>query len=285
MKEKRKTDKDRREANRDRREQNRDEKVQVWVKEEALSYDKELKKLQVELLKYQNYVKEKGLKVIMIFEGRDAAGKGGTIKRITEHLNPRGARIVALSKPNEQERTQWYFQRYAHHLPSAGEMVLFDRSWYNRAMVEPVMGFCSDDEYQKFLNDAPVFEKMIIDESTKIFKFYFSISKEEQASRLQERENDPLKQYKLSPIDQLAQKLWDEYTLAKQKMLKATNTKYAPWTVVKSDNKKKARINIIKHILNLVDYPNKISSDEIVSDTKIIIDAKTELQAMKKVFL
>lgn len=285
MKEKRKTDKDRREADRDRREQSREGKVRVWVKEEALSYDKELKKLQVELLKYQNYVKEKGLKVIMIFEGRDAAGKGGTIKRITEHLNPRGARIVALSKPNEQERTQWYFQRYAQHLPSAGEMVLFDRSWYNRAMVEPVMGFCSDEEYQKFLNDAPVFEKMIIDESTKIFKFYFSISKEEQASRLQERENDPLKQYKLSPIDQLAQKLWDEYTLAKQKMLKATNTKYAPWTVVKSDNKKKARINIIKHILNLVDYPNKISSDEIVADKKIIIDAKNELQAMKKIFL
>ncbi|MDQ1244357.1 MAG: Polyphosphate kinase 2 [Campylobacterota bacterium] len=285
MKDKRKTDKDRREADRDRREQSREGKVRVWVKEEAFSYDKELKKLQVELLKYQNYVKEKGLKVIMIFEGRDAAGKGGTIKRITEHLNPRGARIVALSKPNEQERTQWYFQRYAQHLPSAGEMVLFDRSWYNRAMVEPVMGFCSDEEYQKFLNDAPVFEKMIIDESTKIFKFYFSISKEEQASRLQERENDPLKQYKLSPIDQLAQKLWDEYTLAKQKMLKATNTKYAPWTVVKSDNKKKARINIIKHILNLVDYPNKISSDEIVADKNIIIDAKKELQSMKKIFL
>lgn len=285
MKEKRKTDKDRREVDRDRREQNREGKVQVWVKEETLSYDKELKKLQVELLKYQNYVKEKGLKVIMIFEGRDAAGKGGTIKRITEHLNPRGARIVALSKPNEQERTQWYFQRYAQHLPSAGEMVLFDRSWYNRAMVEPVMGFCSDEEYQKFLDDAPVFEKMIIDKDTKIFKFYFSISKEEQASRLQERENDPLKQYKLSQIDQLAQKLWDEYTLAKQKMLKATNTKYAPWTVVKSDNKKKARINIIKHILKLVDYPNKISSDEIVADKNIIIDAKTELQAMKKIFL
>lgn len=285
MKEKRKTDKDRRKVDSQRREQNRGEKVQVWVKEETLSYDKELKKLQVELLKYQNNVKEKGLKVIMIFEGRDAAGKGGTIKRITEHLNPRGARIVALSKPNEQERTQWYFQRYAHHLPSAGEMVLFDRSWYNRAMVEPVMGFCSDEEYQKFLNDAPVFEKMIIDKDTKIFKFYFSISKEEQASRLQNRENDPLKQYKLSPIDQLAQKLWDEYTLAKQKMLKATNTKYAPWTVVKSDNKKKARINIIKHILKLVDYPDKISSDEIVADKKIIIDAKTELQAMKNIFL
>ncbi len=218
----------------------------------------------------------------MIFEGRDAAGKGGTIKRITEHLNPRGARIVALAKPNEQEITQWYFQRYTQHLPSAGEIVLFDRSWYNRAMVEPVMGFCSDEEYQKFLNDAPVFEKMIIDKDTKIFKFYFSISKEEQSKRLQNRENDPLKQYKLSPIDQLAQKLWDEYTLAKYKMLKATNTKYAPWTIIKSDNKKKARINIIKHILNFVDYPNKISSDEIVVDKNIIINAQDEIQAMKK---
>ncbi|MDO9266984.1 MAG: polyphosphate kinase 2, partial [Sulfurimonas sp.] len=256
-----------------------------WVKEETLFYEKELKKLQGELLKYQNYVKEKGLKVIMIFEGRDAAGKGGTIKRITEHLNPRGARIVALSKPNEQEMTQWYFQRYTQHLPSAGEIVLFDRSWYNRAMVEPVMGFCSDEEYQKFLDDAPVFEKMIIDNDTKIFKFYFSISKEEQASRLQNREDDPLKQYKLSAIDQFAQKLWDEYTLAKQKMLKATNTNYAPWTIIKSDNKKKARINIIKYILKLVDYPNKISSDEIVVDKNIIIDAKHELQAMKKNFL
>lgn len=285
MKEKREEKIDRRKVDRERREESKEGKVRIWVKEETLFYDKELKKLQVELLKYQNHVKEKGLKVIMIFEGRDAAGKGGTIKRITEHLNPRGARIVALAKPNEQERTQWYFQRYAHHLPSAGEIVLFDRSWYNRAMVEPVMGFCSDEEYQKFLNDAPVFEKMIIDKDTKIFKFYFSISKEEQAFRLQEREDDPLKQYKLSPIDKLAQKLWDEYTLAKQKMLKATNTKYAPWTVVKSDNKKKARVNIIKHILNLVDYPNKISSDDIVADKNIIIDAKHELQAMKKVFL
>ena len=273
---------EKRTENRDRRKENRDGKIQVWVKEESVIYEKELEKLQVELLKYQNYVKEKGLKVIMIFEGRDAAGKGGTIKRITEHLNPRGARIVALAKPNEQEITQWYFQRYTQHLPSAGEIVLFDRSWYNRAMVEPVMGFCSDEEYQKFLNDAPVFEKMIIDKDTKIFKFYFSISKEEQSKRLQNRENDPLKQYKLSPIDQLAQKLWDEYTLAKYKMLKATNTKYAPWTIIKSDNKKKARINIIKHILNFVDYPNKISSDEIVVDKNIIINAQDEIQAMKK---
>lgn len=286
MKEKRKTGiTDRREADRDRREQSKDGKVRIWVKEETISYEKELKKLQVELLKYQNHVKDKGLKVIMIFEGRDAAGKGGTIKRITEHLNPRGARIVALAKPNEQEKTQWYFQRYAEHLPSAGEMVIFDRSWYNRAMVEPVMGFCSDDEYNRFLNDAPVFEQLIIDKDTKFFKFYFSISKEEQAKRLQERENDPLKQYKLSAIDQTAQQLWDKYTLAKYKMLKATNTKYAPWVIVKSDNKKKARINIMKHILSHVDYPEKIDVNETAADKKITIEAHNEIKAMEKNFL
>ncbi|MDD5372410.1 MAG: polyphosphate kinase 2 [Sulfurimonas sp.] len=282
MKEKREAGTDRRQIDRDRRKEYKEGKVRIWVKEETLLYEKELVKLQVELLKYQNHVKEKELKVLMLFEGRDAAGKGGTIKRITEHLNPRGARIVALAKPNEQERTEWYFQRYAEHLPSAGEIVIFDRSWYNRAMVEPVMGFCSDDEYHRFLNDAPTFEQLIIDRDTKIFKFYFSISKEEQAKRLQDRENDPLKQYKLSAIDQSAQQLWDKYTAAKYKMLKATNTKYAPWTIIKSDNKKKARINVMKHILNLVDYPNKIDPKEIIIDKDIIIDAKKEMQKMEK---
>jgi len=187
-------------------------KVQIWVNKEKLDYEKELVRLQVELLKFQNHVKEKGLKVLMIFEGRDAAGKGGTIKRITEHLNPRGARIVALEKPSDQERTQWYFQRYTKHLPSAGEMVFFDRSWYNRSMVEPVMGFCSEREHHKFLKDAPEFEKMIIDEDIKIFKFYFSVSKKEQARRFKARETDPLKQYKLSPVDKESQKLWNEYS-------------------------------------------------------------------------
>ncbi|MEK6659248.1 MAG: polyphosphate kinase 2 [Campylobacterota bacterium] len=282
MKEKREIGTDRRQIDRDRRKEYKEGKVRIWVKEETLIYEKELIKLQVELLKYQNHVKEKGLKVLMLFEGRDAAGKGGTIKRITEHLNPRGARIVALAKPNEQERTEWYFQRYAEHLPSAGEIVIFDRSWYNRAMVEPVMGFCSDEDYHRFLNDAPTFEQLIIDKDTKIFKFYFSISKEEQAKRLQDRENDPLKQYKLSAIDQSAQQLWDKYTAAKYKMLKATNTKYAPWTIIKSDNKKKARINVMKHILNFVDYPNKIDSKEITVDKDIIIDAKKEMQRMEK---
>ncbi len=259
-------------------------KVQIWVKKEKLDYEKELVRLQVELLKFQNHVKEKGLKVLMIFEGRDAAGKGGTIKRITEHLNPRGARIVALEKPSDQERTQWYFQRYTKHLPSAGEMVFFDRSWYNRSMVEPVMGFCSEREHHKFLKDAPEFEKMIIDEDIKIFKFYFSVSKKEQARRFKARETDPLKQYKLSPVDKESQKLWNEYSLAKFMMLSATHIDVAPWTIVKSDNKRRARINCIKHILNFVDYPNKIDAKEIVVDKEIVVYGRDEAIAMEKLF-
>jgi len=257
-------------------------KVQIWVKKETLEYEKELTTLQIELLKLQNHIKENGLKILMIFEGRDAAGKGGTIKRITEHLNPRGARVVALEKPNERETTQWYFQRYVTHLPSAGEMVLFDRSWYNRSMVEPVMGFCTEREHHKFLKDAPAFEKMIADEGIKIFKFYFSVSKDEQNKRFKSRENDPLKQYKLSPVDKESQKLWDEYTLAKFMMLTATHTSSAPWTIIKSDNKKKARINCIKHILNFVDYPNKISKEKIVTDKDIVIYGRDETILMEK---
>jgi polyphosphate kinase 2 len=259
-------------------------KVKIWVKQETLDYEKELVRLQVELLKLQNHVKDKGLKVLMIFEGRDAAGKGGTIKRITEHLNPRGARVVALEKPTEQESTQWYFQRYVTHLPSAGEIVLFDRSWYNRSMVEPVMGFCTKREHHKFLKDAPKFEKMIVEENIQLFKFYFSVSKKEQAKRFKARETDPLKQYKLSPVDKESQRLWDEYSLAKFMMLSATHTESAPWTVVKSDNKKKARINAIKHILNFVDYPNKIDSKEIVTDDEVIVYGRDEAIRMEKNF-
>ncbi len=259
-------------------------KVQIWVKKETLEYEKELKMLQVELLKFQNHVKDKGLKILMIFEGRDAAGKGGTIKRITEHLNPRGARVVALEKPDEKEKNQWYFQRYVEHLPSAGEIVLFDRSWYNRAMVEPVMGFCTERQHHKFLKDAPEFEKMIVEEGIQIFKFYFSVSKREQARRFKARETDPLKQYKLSPVDKESQKLWDEYTLAKFMMLSATHTKEAPWTVVKSDNKKKARINTIKHILNYVDYPDKISDKLIEVDRNIIVYGRDESINMEQKF-
>jgi polyphosphate kinase 2 len=263
---------------------NRNNKVQVWVKKETLAYEKELATLQVELLKFQNHVKDKGLKILMIFEGRDAAGKGGTIKRITEHLNPRGARIVALEKPSDKETSQWYFQRYVKHLPSAGEMVLFDRSWYNRSMVEPVMGFCTERQHHKFLKDAPEFEQMIVDEGIQIFKFYFSVSKKEQERRFKARETDPLKQYKLSPVDKESQKLWDEYTLAKFMMLSATHTESAPWTIVKSDNKKRARTNCIKHILNFVDYPNKIAKKEIVTDKDIIVFGRDEAIKMEKLF-
>ena len=265
-------------------EKKKNNKVQIWVKKETLEYEKELKKLQIELLKFQNYVKDKGLKILMIFEGRDAAGKGGTIKRITEHLNPRGARVVALEKPSDTEKTQWYFQRYVKHLPAAGEIVLFDRSWYNRAMVEPVMGFCTERQHHKFLKDAPEFEKMIVDEGIQLFKFYFSVSKEEQARRFKARETDPLKQYKLSPVDKESQKLWDEYTLAKYMMLSATHTSEAPWTIIKSDNKKKARINCIKHILNFVKYPNKIAKKEIKVDRDIVIYGRDEAIAMEKIF-
>jgi polyphosphate kinase 2 len=263
---------------------NRSKKVQIWVKKETLEYEKELAKLQVELLKFQNHVKNTGLKILMIFEGRDAAGKGGTIKRITEHLNPRGARVVALEKPSDIEKTQWYFQRYITHLPAAGEIVIFDRSWYNRAMVEPVMGFCTERQHHKFLKDAPEFEEMIADEDIKIFKFYFSVSKAEQAKRFKARETDPLKQYKLSPVDKESQRLWDEYSLAKFMMLSATHTEKAPWTIVKSDNKKKARINAIKHILNFVDYPDKIDAKEIEVDNNIIIYGRDEAIAMEKMF-
>jgi len=259
-------------------------KVQIWVKKETLEYEKTLRKLQIELLKWQNHVKDKGLKYLIIFEGRDAAGKGGTIKRITEHLNPRGARVVALEKPSDVEKTQWYFQRYAKHLPGAGEIVLFDRSWYNRAMVEPVMGFCTEREHHKFLKDAPDFERMIVESGTKLFKFYFSVSKEEQDRRFKARESDPLKQYKLSPVDKLSQKYWDEYTLAKFMMLSSTHTEHAPWTIIKSNNKKKARINCIKHILNFVDYPNKIDPKEIEVDKDIVVYGRDEAIRMEKNF-
>ena len=263
---------------------NRDDKVQIWVKKEKLAYEKELAALQVELLKFQNHVKDKGLKILMIFEGRDAAGKGGTIKRITEHLNPRGARVVALEKPSDKESSQWYFQRYVKHLPGAGEIVLFDRSWYNRSMVEPVMGFCTERQHHKFLKDAPEFEQMIVDEEIMIFKFYFSVSKDEQASRFKARETDPLKQYKLSPVDKESQRLWNEYSLAKFMMLSATHTEAAPWTIVKSDDKKRARINCIKHILNFVKYPNKIKEKDIKVDKEIIVYGRDEAISMEKQF-
>ncbi|HIP54384.1 MAG TPA: polyphosphate kinase 2 [Sulfurimonas autotrophica] len=256
-------------------------RVAVWVKEETLHYEDELKDLQIELLKMQNHVKETGQKVLMIFEGRDAAGKGGTIKRITEHLNPRGARVVALDKPSDKETTQWYFQRYVQHLPSAGEIVLFDRSYYNRAGVEPVMGFCTQEEHKEFLHEVPEFEKMLVNSNIKIFKFYFSVSKAEQKRRFDKRRTDPLKQYKLSPVDEKSQDLWDKYTIAKYSMLLASHTEHAPWTIIRSDNKKKARINTIKHILNHFDYPNKISKKRLKADDEIRIFANDEIKLME----
>lgn len=269
-------------AEESKNEEEHDGKVQIWVKKSELKYEKELKNLQVELLKFQNHVKDQGLKVLILVEGRDAAGKGGTIKRITEHLNPRGARVVALSKPSDTERTQWYFQRYTEHLPSAGEIVLFDRSWYNRAGVEPVMGFCTQQEHKEFLREVPKFETMIANSGILFFKFYFSVSKEDQAKRFSERKTDPLKQFKLSPVDEKSQELWDQYTIAKYSMLLSSNNPRCPWTIVLSNNKQKARINTIKHILNNVDYPDKVKSKHLKIDPEVIRSGKEEIEIMEK---
>lgn len=260
----------------------KDDKVQVWVKKSELKYEKDLKRLQIELLKFQNHVKDQGLKVLILIEGRDAAGKGGTIKRITEHLNPRGARIVALSKPSDTERSQWYFQRYTGHLPSAGEIVLFDRSWYNRAGVEPVMGFCTQEEHKEFLREVPKFETMLVNSGIILFKFYFSVGKEEQAKRFHERKIDPLKQFKLSPVDEKSQELWDQYTVAKYSMLLASNNPKCPWMIILSDDKKKARINTIRHILKNVDYPDKIKKKQLKTDDEIVRSGKQEIEIMEK---
>ena len=264
-----------------KQEKKKDNKVQIWVKKETLEYEKQLTLLQIELLKLQNYIKDTGKKVLMIFEGRDAAGKGGTIKRITEHLNPRGARVIALEKPSDQETSQWYFQRYTKHLPSAGEIVLFDRSWYNRAGVEPVMGFCTQEEHHEFLKEVSEFEKMLVNSGIEIFKFYFSVSKSEQGKRFKKRETDPLKQYKLSPVDKESQKLWDKYTVAKYSMLMASHTDYCPWTVVRSDNKKTARLETIKHILNHMEYPNKNKELSLERNPDLLFHGDEEINIME----
>lgn len=256
--------------------------VTIKVKKKKLQYEKELKKLQIELLKLQSYIKEKGLKVLILTEGRDAAGKGGTIKRITEHLNPRGCRVVALEKPSDVERTQWYFQRYIKHLPSAGEIVIFDRSWYNRGGVEPVMGFCTNEEHNMFLRQVPKLEEMLVNSGIILFKFYFSVSKDEQKARFDSRKDDPLKQYKLSPVDQQSQILWEQYTLAKYSMLLASNTDFAPWTIIVSNDKKKARLNTIKSILARIDYPKKISKKDLEVDEKLVKTGSQEIAIMAK---
>jgi len=221
------------------------------------TYEKQKYQLQVELLKLQAWVKHTGQKVVILFEGRDAAGKGGTIKRFMEHLNPRGARVVALEKPSDVERGQWYFQRYVSQLPTAGEILLFDRSWYNRAGVERVMGFCTNAEYSEYMRQAPEFERNLVHSGVHLIKFWFSVSREEQRRRFQERESHPLKQWKLSPIDMASLDKWDEYTQAKEAMFYYTDTTDAPWTVIKSDCKKRARLNAMRYVLLKLPYVGK----------------------------
>jgi polyphosphate kinase 2 len=218
------------------------------------TYEEELRKLQVELVKLQYWIKEKGLKVVVLFEGRDAAGKGGVIKRITERLNPRICRVEALGTPSDREKTQWYFQRYVDRLPGAGEMVLFDRSWYNRAGVERVMGFCTDEEYREFLRSCPEFERMLIRSGIILLKYWFSVSDEEQERRFQARLDDPTKRWKLSPMDVESRKKWIEYSKAKDEMFAHTDTKQSPWYVVNSDDKRRAHLNCITHLLSKIPY-------------------------------
>ena len=238
--------------------------IDTW--REGYPYDKRLghaeyehtkRLLQIELLKLQNSVKETGARIVVLFEGRDAAGKGGTIKRFMEHLNPRGARTVALERPSEREQTQWYFQRYIAHLPSAGEIVLFDRSWYNRAGVERVMGYCTDDQYHEFLRQDPDFERMLVRDGIQLVKFWFSVSQGEQQTRFLIRRLDPVRRWKLSPTDLASLDRWDAYTEAKEAMFAYTDTEYAPWTVIKSNDKKRGRLGAMRHVLALADYADK----------------------------
>jgi polyphosphate kinase 2 len=238
------------------------------MKEKA--YLRELHQLQIELLKVQSWARENGERVVMLFEGRDAAGKGGTIKRFMEHLNPRHAHVVALSKPTEAERGQWYFQRYVDHLPTAGDMALFDRSWYNRAGVERVMGFCSEQQVSRFYEEAPEFEHMLVRDGIHLFKFWLTVGREEQLRRFHRRKGDPLKVWKLSPIDFASVGKWDDYTAAKLEMFKETHTAHAPWTVIKSNDKKRARLNCIRVVLNALDYAQKDSGAIGAIDPKIV---------------
>jgi len=253
----------------------------VWVKKTTLGYEQELHRLQIEILKMQRFVKKEGLRVLMLFEGRDAAGKGGTIKRIIEHMNPRGTRVVALMTPSDTERTQWYFQRYIQHLPSAGEIVLFDRSWYNRAMVEPVMDFCTDEQNKRFLKDVPMLEEMLVKDGIILLKYFFSVSKDEQQRRFKSRETDLLKQYKISPVDKMAQEMWDDYTVRKFQMLNETNRSLSPWMIIRSDNKKMARLNCIKDILTNIVYDNRTDIESLQTDPEIAITGIDEIRYLE----
>ncbi len=233
-------------------------------------YEEEKARLQAELLKVQIWAQDTGQKFVILMEGRDAAGKGGTIKRFMEHLNPRYARVVALTKPGEKEKGQWFFQRYIEHLPTAGEIVFYDRSWYNRAGVERVMGFCSPLEYLEFMREAPELERMLVRSGIRLFKYWFSVTREEQRARFKARETDPLKMWKLSPIDKASLDKWDDYTEAKEAMFFYTDTADAPWTIVKSNDKKRARLNCMKHFLSGIDYPGKDHSVVTPPDPLIV---------------
>ena len=237
-------------------------------------YEEEKYKLQVELLKFQYWTQDEGLKHVVVFEGRDAAGKGGTIKRFMEHLNPRAARVVALNKPSDTEAGQWYFQRYIQRLPTAGEIVLFDRSWYNRAGVERVMGFCTDDEYDVFMRQAPTFERMLIESGTTVTKLWFSVTQDEQRTRFAIRQLDPVRRWKLSPMDLESLDRWEDYTAAKEAMFELTDKKYAPWLTVKSNDKKRGRINALRAFLDQFDYAGKDTSVVFPADDRIVKRAK-----------
>lgn len=227
-----------------------------------VKYEKDLEKLQVELIKLQSWVIKNDKRVCIIFEGRDAAGKGGAIRRITHHLNPRYYRKVALPQPTEEERGQWYFQRYVKKLPNKGEMVLFDRSWYNRAVVEPVNGFCTQEEYERFLSEVQHFEDMLVNDGIILIKFYFSISKNEQAKRFEEISTNPLKRWKMTPVDESAQRLWDQYTIYKKRMFETTHHDHNPWVIIKADRKTRARVEAIKHILKTIPYKEAVKESE-----------------------
>ena len=244
-------------------------------------YEARKQELQIELLKVQNWVKDSGQRIVAIFEGRDAAGKGGTIKRFMEHLNPRGARVVALEKPTEAEKGQWYFQRYVKHLPTKGEIVLFDRSWYNRAGGEKVMGFCSPAEYMEFMRQVPEFERMLVRSGIRLFKFWFSVSREEQLRRFQSRNSDPLKHWKLSPVDVQSLDMWDDYSEAKESMFFYTHTADAPWTVVRSDDKKRARLNCMRYFIRAMSYPAADTEINVEADPKIVGPADSFYQTLQ----
>jgi len=243
--------------------------------------EKELKPYQAELIKMQTFLEKNHIRMIVLFEGRDAAGKGGTIRRVVRYMNEKHYRVVALGKPSDVQKTQWYFQRYVEQFPRGGEVVLFDRSWYNRAMVEPVFGFCTQEQYKIFMQEVPMFEKSLVMEGTVLVKIYLSISQEEQAKRFEKRRRDPLRQWKLSEIDLQAQDKWDEFTEMKYKMLKATHTHYAPWTVIRSDNKHFARLNAMKVILNAIDYPDRNRDLDYVPDDGIVVSGAREIEIME----